>query len=184
VQTLTILQFIEQLHEIRRDMEVIPVAIVAKAAGMIAKQAKAQLGHEHEMWPPLAPSTLKDKEKHGWPSPSPLLRTGAMRDSIEWSARATHHGGAEAVVGSNDPKALWHELGTSRIPPRSFLVSSAISCEPKIVKMAARMAIAMMMRGAPGSSYSLAELRELLEMAKRTWEHVRDEYLERDEYNR
>jgi hypothetical protein len=25
-----------------------------------------------------------------------------------------------AYVGSNDPKALWHELGTSRIPPRPF----------------------------------------------------------------
>jgi hypothetical protein len=40
------------------------------------------IGKEHEMWPPLAESTIRDKQRHGFPTPKPLLRTGEMRDSV------------------------------------------------------------------------------------------------------
>jgi phage gpG-like protein len=46
-----------------------------------------------------------------------LLETGDLRDSIE---RVVPHG--IAYVGSNNKKALWHELGTSRIPPAGIEV--------------------------------------------------------------
>jgi hypothetical protein len=39
---------------------------------------------------------------------TPLLETGEMRASIEWNAE-----GNEGRVGSNNEKAVWHELGTS-----------------------------------------------------------------------
>jgi len=45
-------------------------------------QAKAQIGKQHEEWPPLAPSTLAKKS-----ADTPLLETGEMRDSIEWIVR-------------------------------------------------------------------------------------------------
>jgi hypothetical protein len=52
---------------------------------------------------PLAPELAKDGVN------TPLLETGEMRASIEWNADA-HHG----FVGSNNDKAIWQELGTSR----------------------------------------------------------------------
>jgi hypothetical protein len=64
---------------------------------------------------------------------SPLLETGEMRASIEWNSH-----GLEGHVGSNSDKAVWQELGTSRIPPRSFLVGAAVHMEEQIHKMAAR----------------------------------------------
>jgi hypothetical protein len=51
---------------------------------------------------------------------TPLLETGEMRDSIEHSSNSS-----EALVGSNSDKAVWHELGTIHIPPRSFLALAA-----------------------------------------------------------
>ena len=50
-----------------------------------------------------------------------------MRDSIEHQVH-----GDEANVGSNDDKAVWQELGTDKIPPRSFLGGAAVELEPKI----------------------------------------------------
>jgi phage gpG-like protein len=67
-------------------------------------------------WPLLKPQTIAHKAT----GDSPLLETGDPRDSIE---RVVQHG--IAYVGSNNPKALWHELGTSRIPPRPFLAIAA-----------------------------------------------------------
>jgi hypothetical protein len=37
-----------------------------------------------------------------------------------------------AYVGSNDPKAVWHELGTSRIPPQPFLGGAAAAKHDEI----------------------------------------------------
>jgi phage gpG-like protein len=61
---------------------------------------------------------------------SPLLETGDLRDSIE---RDVQHG--VAFVGSNNPKALWHEFGTSRIPPRPFLEGAANAKHAEIGKL-------------------------------------------------
>jgi hypothetical protein len=68
VQEFSLLGFVAHLHAIERDMEQLPMAILAKACAMIAKQAKAQIGREHEMWPPLAPATIADKARHGFSS--------------------------------------------------------------------------------------------------------------------
>ena len=46
----------------------------------------------------------------------PLLRTGEFRDSIEHTVQDS-----VAQVGSNNDVAVYQELGTNRIPPRSFL---------------------------------------------------------------
>src|SRR5258705_13069018 len=94
-QTFTLLGFVAELETIKRDMEDLPRAIVAKACAMIAKQAKAQIGREQEEWPPLAPSTLARKAAN-----TPLLETGEMRDSIEWVVHG-HGSHVEGAVGSN-----------------------------------------------------------------------------------
>jgi phage gpG-like protein len=101
-----------------------------RSARLVEKTAKEKLGHEQGNWPPLAQSTLDDKESKGYPTPSPLLRDGEMQGSIE------HHvADLEAEVGSNSQIAVWQELGTSKMPARSFLASSAIEKEREVVEI-------------------------------------------------
>ena len=40
----------------------------------------------HDLWQPLAQSTIEDKARQGYRVPAPLLRTGDQRDSIEIDA--------------------------------------------------------------------------------------------------
>ena len=103
------------------------VLIIEQACKIVQKKAKSAIGQEHELWPDLAASTIADKARQGYLTPKPLLRSGEMRDSIEYTVH-----GMEGSVGSNDPVAVFQELGTSRIPARSFLASSAIASEDKI----------------------------------------------------
>jgi hypothetical protein len=129
--------FAAQMRAVDHDLEALGPKIVERACQIIQKKAKAAIGKEHELWAPLADSTLADKASHGFPTPKPLLRTGEMRDSIEYTVH-----GNEGCVGSNSDIAVYQELGTSKIPPRSFLVSSAISSEDKIHRMAGAAAVA------------------------------------------
>ena len=105
--------------------------VMDRAGKIIQDEAKAMIGNYQTGiqpfadWPQLSPYTLSDKETLGdSPPDNPLLRTGLMRDSIKRSA-----GPMEARVGSDDPVAVWQELGTTGahpIPPRSFLGGAAI----------------------------------------------------------
>ena len=72
-----------------------------------------------------------------------------MRDSIEWDA--PHHDGNATYgdVGSDNPKAVWHELGTKHIPPRSFLGQAAMGKEHEITEMMAKEATKAMVLGGP-----------------------------------
>ena len=98
------------------------------AARAIEREAKDAIGTYRYDWPPLQPETIAKKTT----GDSPLLETGEMRDSIEHIVI----GHTEAHVGSNNDKALWHELGTKTIPPRSFLGEAARRCEPAIREVA------------------------------------------------
>lgn len=69
-------------------------------------------------WAPLAESTLKDKASKGYPVPSPLKRTGEMAESYHKTLVPEE---LAVVVSSPEKKALWQEMGTSRIPPRPVL---------------------------------------------------------------
>jgi hypothetical protein len=127
-QTFSLLGFVAHLHAVERDMEALGPAIVKRACEMVAAEAKRVIGVGYETWPQLAPSTLARKFYN-----TPLLETGELRNSIEWTARGLH-----GEVGSNNDKAVWHELGTSRIPPRPFLSGAAAAMGPRIEKMAGR----------------------------------------------
>ncbi len=151
-----LLGFIAELPAIERDLQASGPKIVEEACKIVQKKAKAAIGREHELWAPLAESTIADKAKHGFPTPKPLLRTGELRDSIEYTVS-----GLEGCVGSDDPVAVYQELGTSRgLPPRSFLVSSAISSEDKI----RRMATATTVSAFSGYGHHASEVREMLHL--------------------
>jgi phage gpG-like protein len=95
------------------------------AARIVEAEAKRLIGTHDAGWPPLAPSTLERKS-----ADTPLLETGELRDSI------THSSSPEvAHIGTNNPKGIWHELGTSRVPPRPFL-STALKNKEKVIKRA------------------------------------------------
>jgi hypothetical protein len=154
----TILGFVAELKACERDLEALGPKIVERACQIVQKKAKATIGHEHDAWPPLAESTIRDKAAHGYKTPAPLLRTGEMRDSIEYVVH-----GNEGCVGSNNDKAFWQELGTVKIPPRSFLVSAAISSEDKIHRMVGASAVAAL----SGYGRHASEVRELLHLLHR-----------------
>ncbi len=93
---------------------------LTQACLVIESEAKAAIGTYRYNWPRLSPATVARKG-----ADTPLLQTGQMRDSI------THEvsNDGRAVVYTDDPKAVYHELGTARIPPRPFLSRAAIENE-------------------------------------------------------
>lgn len=93
-----------------------------EAARVVETEAKRVIGTYDYNWPPLAELTLKRKA-----ADTPLLETGAMRNSISHVVE-----GKSAFVGSNSEIALFQELGTVRIPPRSFLLQAALHKEHEI----------------------------------------------------
>jgi phage gpG-like protein len=149
---MTLIEAAAKFSAIGRDMETIGPAIVARACEMVCAEAKRVIGEGYPEWPALQPATLARKMMA-----TPLLETGEMRASIEWQSH-----GLEGAVGSNNDKAVWQELGTSRIPPRSFLMGAAVHMEEKIHKMAARAVMAII----AGKGLHATELGELIHLLK------------------
>jgi phage gpG-like protein len=149
----SILDFVGKLEGIDEEMHEASAGIIAKACEMVCAEAKRVIGTHDYGWPALQPETIARKMMGN----SPLLETGEMRASIEWNA--DQH---EGHVGSNDDKAVWQELGTSRIPPRSFLVGAAKTAEPAIHAMAAKAAVAVL----EGRGLNTAEFSELISLVR------------------
>lgn len=130
----SISQFVEFL-------ETRPAAIRAEqthgmheAADMLVKCAQDMIGDYQEAagpfprWAELSEATLQggvDQHGHRFPGKielgyappdNPLLRTGALRISIE-----KHIEENRITIGSHDPVAHYQEFGTSTIPARSFI---------------------------------------------------------------
>jgi phage gpG-like protein len=148
-QVFSLLGFVAHLKMVERDMKNIGPAIVARACEMVAAEARRVLGTHDYNWPELKPETIARKLR----GDTPLLETGQLRDSITWDSS-----GNEGHVGSNLDRAVWMELGTSRIPPRPFLAGAAAAMGPEIEKMATRAVLAVL----AGRGLHSAELRELL----------------------
>jgi HK97 gp10 family phage protein len=82
----------------------------------VEAKAKSKLGTYQAGWEKLAASTLAFKAAHGFPVPSPLLRTTEMQRSIG------HHVHARSVtIGAGPRYAFFQEVGTSKMPPRPFI---------------------------------------------------------------
>jgi HK97 gp10 family phage protein len=98
-----------------------------KATKLVQKRAQEKIGEYQEQvgpfiaWPELADSTKGDRARQGFAENDPLLRTGALRDSIERMVVDS-----VGYVGSNSDIAVYQELGTEKMPPRSFLGGAAV----------------------------------------------------------
>ncbi|GEP00642.1 hypothetical protein [Methylobacterium haplocladii] len=96
-----------------------------QASEVVLDEAKRLPGTYQPGWPALQSETVARKAT----GDSPLLETGAMRDAYARTVVSDH----EAAVGSDDPKATWQELGTSRgIPPRPVLKTAAVRKEGEV----------------------------------------------------
>lgn len=117
----------------------IPKALIAAHHGLehasqvVEKAAKEEFGNYQVeagpflAWDDLKDSTKADRVRKGWPEDEPLLRSGALRDSITHEVH-----GLEAVVGSDSEVMVYQELGTTKMAPRAVLGPAAIRTE-KIV---------------------------------------------------
>ena len=100
-------------------------ATMEKVGQLVETESKRVIGTYDYGWPQLSEYTLARKEAN-----TPLLETGEMRESIGHTTM-----GNETSIGSNEDKALWQELGTAKIPPRSFLQGAAVHKEEEIIKL-------------------------------------------------
>ena len=129
----SLLKFASDLAKMEVGLDMFHHEVMEKVCVIVEKEAKRVIGTYDYNWTPLAEATQADREAHGFPADEPLLRTGEMRDSIE------HNVGTEGlrmevigIVGTNNEVAKWQELGTSHIPPRSFLGGAAMHKESEI----------------------------------------------------
>jgi HK97 gp10 family phage protein len=137
--------FVKHLAAVAVAEQVAARRALQKCAKIVEKRAKEKVGEYQQQtgpfiaWPELAESTKADRVKHGFPEDEPLLRTGEMRDSI---GRATSSDGLEVQIGSNSDIAVWQELGTQHIPPRSFLGGATADELPRIKEIMGRAFVA------------------------------------------
>jgi phage gpG-like protein len=129
-------------------------AAIEEACVIVEERAKGLIGHPNDHWPPLKPETIAHKGGLNMP----LLETGEMRDSIQHTVVDSNHG----YVGSNNDKAVWQELGTSRgIPPRSFLGLAAQLEGPAVAKV-----VGQTVAGAIGGGLAGSRVKDFLELAR------------------
>ena len=121
--SMNILQFVLLLETMRDDLGDGRKVALKRAADLVVKEARGAIGTYKFGWPPLAASTVAQKGKD-----TPLLRTGALKNSIEGTVISSE----EAEAGSNDPKIKWHELGTTKMPPRSVMGEAAKRKEAEV----------------------------------------------------
>lgn len=109
----------------RNEIDIPTEALMAH----VAEQSKAAIGTYKLGWPQLAAATQADRAAKGYAPNEPLLRTGELRESVEYKAELSPTG-AEGLIYSEDKIAVYQELGTSRgIPPRSFLYLPLVQSE-------------------------------------------------------
>lgn len=107
--------------------------VLDRASKVILIEAKSELGRyqpaagSSPAWAALSQSTMDERVSKGFSADEPLLRTGHLRDSIE-----RHFDEHQAVIGSDDPYAIVHEMGSMFVPPRPFLAGAVYRKENEV----------------------------------------------------
>lgn len=107
-------------EEIHRSLSEIGEVVEAIAKGKIGTYQpfeSSPKGQGFWEWMPLTEDTMADRVAQGYPANEPLKRSGELQDRIEHEVE----GHEMLTVGSDDPIALYQELGTASIPPRPFI---------------------------------------------------------------
>lgn len=83
-------------------------------------------------WAPLSPAYAEWKKRH-FPGATILVRTGALRDSLDWDGEGLGPGGyfkpepGYVLFGTEIPYAKHHQDGTDSMPARPFLPDPDVS---------------------------------------------------------
>lgn len=133
---------VAELRHVQRGLEVSAVIIEKTAKGEIGEYQDA-IGPFQD-WAPLADSTEAEKARLGYPVDAPLLRTGDMRDSIKHEV-----GEFEAIIGSTDPKMVYHEFGTTKMPPRPVIGPALFRNLEKVQELIGNAAVSGFVGGDP-----------------------------------
>jgi hypothetical protein len=129
--------FSKHLEGLIAGMPAVELFMLQRIGVAVKERAKEKIGdYQAEAgpfaaWSPLADSTKKDRLRAGYSEDDPLLRTGELRDSIDYVVIVP-----EVVIGSPLDIALWQEMGTVTIPARSFLGGAAFELTPELLAMA------------------------------------------------
>jgi HK97 gp10 family phage protein len=152
--------FVEHLAAVAIAEQTAARRALNKSAKLVEKTAKDKIGEYQEQigpfiaWPELAEATKADRARQGFPEDE-LLRTGEMRDSI---GTAISTDGLEAQIGSNSDIAVYQELGTDHMPPRSFLGGAMVEKLPEIQEiMGCEIVAALIGDGVAGHAMLLEE---------------------------
>ena len=136
-------EFLRFLMTLPEAVRIATEAGLARAGKLVADEARSEIAQYQSAagpfkeWAPLADSTMEEKTRLGYAPPdNPLLRMGDLRDSI--GHQVTEHAGSPAVVvGSTSPIAVYQELGSRRMPARSFLAGALFRKRDEAINEAA-----------------------------------------------
>jgi hypothetical protein len=144
---MAIILDIREMSRLLRDIQHVTHTLDSVATTNLAEQmnisgqqmveyARSMFGtYEHEgNWPQLAESTQRDRERLGFPPNEPLLRTGNLRDSYSYDLTVTPSV-IFLMVGSDDPRSIFEELGTESMPPRPVLLPTADHFEAEMEQL-------------------------------------------------
>lgn len=126
--------FNQAIGDIQKNWKPAVMAGMRAAATVVRKEAQDEIGQYQSAagpfpaWAQLAPSTVRDRVRQGYPPDRPLERTGELRDSYEVDSFADSVG-----VGSELDRALYLEVGDPRhnLPARSVLGRAFVVSEPR-----------------------------------------------------
>ncbi|MFC2248735.1 hypothetical protein ACETRX_03835 [Labrys portucalensis] len=141
---LTLVSFAALLTQVVESLPAARHEALEQAAVVVEKESKRVIGTYEYGWRQLRESTQDGRASAGFPPNEPLLVTGELRESIEHNSDTN-----DAHIGSNNEKAIWQELGTTGIPPRSFLAMAAARKEKEVVDILGGAGYQLLIGGSP-----------------------------------
>jgi phage gpG-like protein len=124
---------IRRMRDRARDITPAWMAVVEWFAEQNAAQFVTRGARYRTPWRPLAPSTLQEKARLGYP-PDPLVRTGALRTSLTVRPLGVEHvTPREMAAGTTTRYARFHQRGTRHgLPARPLFSAGQIRREQAV----------------------------------------------------